>query len=344
MGAVRLPVFGLAFSGLPQFFRVIWAIPLWALANSFLLFLLDALLLVVRKSHTDLPAYAGTGRIVDSLTHGFDLATWSAPDSFDHLAELWTLGVLIFPLALLYFSLLSAAVARAALRPGDFLTAYLGVGRDENRIALIFVEYLAFGAVLGLAATTLLVPLFAIYHTMIGHVARAVFGSVELAVWYLVFLISWSFFSLAIPISLDHGTYRGVTRSFVMTRGRRVRLFFIYVIGFLAGLVIALAIGAGLGTALGSVVPPGSASLRLPPEVLAIPSAKFLISVPFTLLIVANPPTLTELVEIHNLTGLFVQSLMIAVLTLFTMTPMVRVYQRLHEAGIGHDEPAGLGL
>ncbi|HEY2069227.1 MAG TPA: hypothetical protein VGG48_06710 [Rhizomicrobium sp.] len=314
--------------------RIFWAVPVWAVVNTALFLALDFLLLLARHSHEVFCLVPNAdeyclGRVTYSIQHFFNPSIWDTPEGFDRLTELWQLGIFVLPLGLLYFSLLSGAAARSALRPSRWRTFFLDFGRDETRIAVIFLQYI-------LSAVVVFVSLAALSFVILVAVdiawGRAALDFLTGLLFALIvpaaFLVAWPFFSLAVPIAVDQPVGMAAARSFALTRGRRLRLFVIYSLSVLLGVVVAVLIGLLAAVALDGLLAMFDLVPRPGSQTAAVQEITG--TFPFALLFVDQPPKLADLITPVNLLGLVVQSLMLSIFAVFTTTPMVRAYQALH--------------
>lgn len=189
-------------------------------------------------------AVAGTG--IASLMAGMQELqgnTDPQPQDLQPLARAYASLAWLAPVSLVLSAVLSAAVARAVLRPSESAFGYLRLGMDELRVLAVS---LVLGILGGLFSALLAVS--------VGIAAALVGASGQEALWLLVvlaglfavFLIVWLLvrFSLAIPITIAERRM-AIFDSFGVTRGRALPL---------AGMAVIAAIMSMIVSALGLIV------------------------------------------------------------------------------------------
>lgn len=215
-----------AFEGFRLARRAPWAILAWAGAYV-------ALCAVV-------VAVAGT-----SLLHIVTLAAQveqSAEPSIGDLMALWqaygALMVLILPVSLLFGAVLSTAVARAVIRPGERRFGYMRLGKDELRVlavtlgvGLVMLAVMIAGvglvSALGRMAASMSAPFLILPGVLAGLATAAVM------IWLAVRL------SLAVPITFAEHRI-AIRESWVMTKGRFWPLLGMTVLAGVMSLLVAL--------------------------------------------------------------------------------------------------------
>jgi hypothetical protein len=209
-------------------------------------------------------------------------ASGGDPDeAVGRLAALAPLYLLLFPLAILFSSVMTAAIYRAVLRPQDGGPSYIRLGGDELRLAgatvlviLLFVGVALLGALL-LGAT-------------VGGLAAGGNGGAAAGVGLFAFFLFFAALlvvgvklSLALPATFAERRIR-VFESWRLTKGRFWPLLGAYVLAIILALVIyllammiylavAALAGGGIGAA-SSVFQPNYSSLG---ELVSVPFVIF---------------------------------------------------------------------
>lgn len=179
----------------------------------------------------------------------------SSSDPSEALALLGRLGQLylvILPVALLIFSIFTAAVYRTVLRPSDSAFGYLRLGATELRMAAVIAVLF----LLSLVVTIVSVIVIALIGAMIGAavgmggeggVGAAMIFGVLIVVLYIgmifVSLAFWTKFSLAGPMTFAEGRIR-IFESWGATKGHFWKLFGCYILAGVLGIVVSLLGGA----------------------------------------------------------------------------------------------------
>lgn len=142
------------------------------------------------------------------------------------------------PVGLVVAAVLSAAVARAVLRPAEDAWGYLRLGKDELRVMAVSV---VISVMLGLASAIGFVVIGTIAH-LGGASGQAVMFLIALLLGLgLVALLIWAAvrLSLAVPMTLDRGRIV-ILESFKATRGHFWPLLGMSVIVFIMTMVVSL--------------------------------------------------------------------------------------------------------
>lgn len=150
-------------------------------------------------------------------------------------------AAIILPLALVFGSVLSAAVARSVIRPGDKAIGYLRLGIDELRVLVVsvvltivigLVAALAFGIVGAIAGFAVAgdMPALWIVVVLVGIAALG------LLVWVSVRL------SLAVPIIVAEKRW-AFFDSFALTKGNSLRLLGMAILAFVMAMLVSLLLG-----------------------------------------------------------------------------------------------------
>ena len=142
------------------------------------------------------------------------------------------------PVGLVVAAVLSAAVARAVLRPAEDAWGYLRLGKDELRVMAVSV---VIGVMLGLASAIGFIVIGTIAH-LGGASGQAVMFLIALLLGLgLVALLIWAAvrLSLAVPMTLDRGRIV-ILESFKATRGHFWPLLGMSVIVFIMTMVVSL--------------------------------------------------------------------------------------------------------
>lgn len=142
------------------------------------------------------------------------------------------------PVGLVVAAVLSAAVARAVLRPAEDAWGYLRLGKDELRVMAVSV---VISVMLGLGSAIGFVVIGTIAH-LGGASGQAVMFLIALLLGLgLVALLIWAAvrLSLAVPMTLDRGRIV-ILESFKATRGHFWPLLGMSVIVFIMTMVVSL--------------------------------------------------------------------------------------------------------
>lgn len=142
--------------------------------------------------------------------------------------------VWIIPVGLILSAVLSAAVARAVLRPDQTRWGYLRLGMDEVRVLIVsLIVSLTLGLASGVALTVVTAlaasgqPILALLGLLAG--LAAICGLIWLAVRL----------SLAVPITVDTGKI-SVVESFKATKGRFWPLLGMAILAFVMSMVVSI--------------------------------------------------------------------------------------------------------
>lgn len=158
-------------------------------------------------------------------------------EMFSGLVENWQIYLLLLPPGLLLPAVMSAALYRALLRPGDSRFAYLRLGADELRLAAL--------TVIRILLVVLVVPslLFvgtlvtALAYSFAGGVAGGVIGFLAGFVVLAAMVVLYVRLSLA-PLITFGEHHISVFKSWGVTRGSFWPLLGAYLLAFFAYLVI----------------------------------------------------------------------------------------------------------
>ena len=184
----------------------------------------------------------------------------ASPAAVAAMAAVGRLYVVMIPIELIFFAILSAAVYRTVLRPGDKGLARLKLGGDELRLAGLFLLLVLLTFVVGIAAGIVAVLLGA-GATMAAQSAPAVGGLLTFVI-YLAFMAFFIWFgvrlSFAAPMTFARKRIR-VFAAWPLTKGRFWSLFGAYLLAFVFIFIISMAflaleVAVGLGAAKGSLV------------------------------------------------------------------------------------------
>ena len=189
----------------------------------------------------------------DSMAAMMAMSNRTSADPTQSMALMAQLGVFylfLMPIALLIFSVFTGAVYRAVLQPADSRLAYLRLGADEMRLAVVLVVLFVLSMVVTLAASIL----FAIIGVMVGVGLVALMGGdpgvggaigavmlmlLLYAVMIFISLAFWTRFSLAGPMTFAEKRIL-IFESWTATKGRFWPLFGCYLLAGLLGLVVSI--------------------------------------------------------------------------------------------------------
>lgn len=156
----------------------------------------------------------------------------------NRLAPLAPVGLLLGPLALLYSAMLSCAVFRAVLRPGEGGPGLLRLGGDELRVALATLVLFLLAVGVGIGLSIALIALIAAGAAAGGGLAVlisivAVIATFCAVIWITVRL------SMALPMTFYEKRVR-VFESWRLTKGRFWPLFGMYLLSTVLVILISL--------------------------------------------------------------------------------------------------------
>ena len=163
---------------------------------------------------------------------------------------------LVLLMGLAFSAVMSAAAARAVLRPQDEALGYLRFGADEVRVllALLIIGVMLVFAYIGASMVAALALGVVLGASGAGAspatAASAVFVLVPFVLLALLWL--WTRLSLAVPMTLAQGRVN-VFGSWALTKGRSGKMFLTYLTAFALYMLVAIlgvAIFLGLGAAL----------------------------------------------------------------------------------------------
>jgi len=234
------------------------AVGIWVLANLVVSVVMGVLLITL---------FGGTLAQMEAMN---EAAASDPAQALAMYAKLAPLYALMIPLGLVVIAVSSAAVYRIVLRPDDSAYGYLRLGRDEWRLVLLMLIYVALG-ILFTFVVTLAAGLIAGAALAMGEGIGALVGTLAglAAVGAIIFVAVRM--SLAGPMTFAEQRLR-VFQSWTLTRGRFWRLFGAYALAVILMLIVfllALIIYAAVATivsggdinAAGGMLQPDTASL-----------------------------------------------------------------------------------
>lgn len=187
--------------------------------------------------------------------------------AMEMMGQIGLLYLFILPVALLIFSIFTAAVYRTVLRPSDSAFGYLRLGATELRMAAVIAVLFLLSLVVTVAAVIVIALIGAMIGAAVGMggeggVGAAMIFGVLIVVLYIgmifVSLAFWTKFSLAGPMTFAEGRIR-IFESWGATKGHFWKLFGCYILAGVLGVVVSLLGGAismalmlGLGGDVGS--------------------------------------------------------------------------------------------
>ncbi len=193
--------------------------------------------------------------------------TTDPAESMALLGRMAALYVFILPVALLVFSIFTAAVYRTVLRPSDSAFGYLRLGATELRMAVVLVVLFLISLVVTIVSVVLIGVLVGILGAVVGiggdgGLGGALAFGVIMVLLYLamifVSLAFWTKFSFAGPMTFQEGRIR-IFESWNATKGHFWPLMGCYIVAVILGVVVQLLGGAismavmmGFGGAAGS--------------------------------------------------------------------------------------------
>jgi hypothetical protein len=167
---------------------------------------------------------------------------------FSQIAPLY---LLMFPLTLVFYAVLFAAMNRAVLRPANSAFGYLRLGADEWRqfVLMLWAFVVALGLELavfigGAIVAVIAVAIFGAMHKGGYDIAGGAGGGTLAAIGLVLVYIAAYFyvlvrFSLASAMTFDTGKV-SLLRSWRLTRGRFWSMFGTYVLATILSVVISL--------------------------------------------------------------------------------------------------------
>ncbi len=172
------------------------------------------------------------------------------------MGQMGLLYLFLLPVILLIFSIFTAAVYRAVLRPNDRAFGYLRLGATELRMAAVMVVLFLLSLVVTLAAVIVIALIGGMAGAFMGAgeggVGAAVIMGVLIAILYVamifVSLAFWTKFSFAGPMTFAEGRIR-IFASWRATKGHFWGLLGCYVLAGVLGIVVSF-----LGSAISMAV------------------------------------------------------------------------------------------
>lgn len=190
-----------------------------------------------------------------SMNEFMEVSRNPSPDPAQAMALMGQMGafyLFLLPVVLLIFSIFTAAVYRTVLRPSDNAFAYLRLGADEFRLAVVMVVLTILSFVLSMLAVFLVILVAAIVG---GGLAASMGGSdastagmvggvillVVLIYAVMIFfsLAFWTKFSLAGPMTFAEKRIR-IFESWGATKGKFWSLFGCYLLAAILGFVVSI--------------------------------------------------------------------------------------------------------
>lgn len=180
-----------------------------------------------------------------------DAATSDPTQAMAMIGQVAALYLFLIPVVLLIFSIFTAAVYRAVLRPSDSAFGYLRLGADEFRLAVVLLVLFLVGMVVSFAAVFVVAIIGAIVGVGLmgaagdggAGVGGAILAFILIALLYLALLVLslafWTKMSFAGPMTFAERRIR-IFESWRATKGHFWSLFGCYLMAAVLGIVVSL--------------------------------------------------------------------------------------------------------
>lgn len=195
------------------------------------------------------------GGTMNELMSGQGQANGDATAAVRLMGRMAQMYLLIAPIVLVVFSIFTAAVYRAVLRPADSAFAYLRLGATELRIAVVLVVLTLLSIVISFALTIvvgILAGIVGVAAFGAGNGGAAAAGLLMIVIVYILMigamLAFWTKFSLAAPMTFAEKRIR-IFESWKATKGYFWPLFGSYLLSFVLGMLVSL-LGAAISLSL----------------------------------------------------------------------------------------------